>query len=147
MAWLREHVTQSGTVTTSDTWLVHRLCGAFVTDAATASRTLLLDLDAGAWSPEACAAFAIDPATLPSIVGCAEAVGTTTVFGDPAPVAGLAVDQQAALFAEGCLAPGSAKCTYGTGAFLLVTVGTRARRSSSGLVSSIAWRLGGRERA
>lgn len=142
MAWLREHVTRAGTVTTTDTWLVHRLCGAFVTDAATASRTLLLDLEAGAWSPEACAAFAMDPASLPRIATCAETVGTTTVFGDPTPVAGLAVDQQAALFAEGCLGPGSAKCTYGTGAFLLVTVGTRARRSRAGLVSSIAWRLG-----
>ena len=121
---------------------MHRLTGAFVTDAATASRTLLLDLDRGAWSAEACAAFDIDPATLPRIVGCAEPVGETRAFGVPVPVTGLAVDQQAALFAEGCLAPGQAKCTYGTGAFLLVNCGSTARRSRAGLVTSVAWRLG-----
>jgi glycerol kinase len=142
MAWLREHVTRAGVVTTTDAWLVHRLTGAYVTDATTASRTLLFDLDAGAWSAEACDAFDVDAATLPRIVGCAEHVGTTTAFGDAIPVAGLAVDQQAALFAEGCLAPGSAKCTYGTGAFLLAPVGSKARRSHHGLVSSVAWRLG-----
>ena len=142
MAWLREHVTRAGVVTTSDAWLVHRLTGAYVTDAATASRTLLLDLDRGAWSAEACAAFAIDPASLPRIVGCAETIGTTMAFGDAVPVAGLAVDQQAALFGEGCLAPGEAKCTYGTGAFLLVNVGAHPRRSRAGLASCVAWRLG-----
>ncbi len=103
---------------------------------------MLLDLDAGVWSAEACAAFDLDPATLPRIVGCAETIGATRAFGDSLPVAGVAVDQQAALFAEGCLAPGDAKCTYGTGAFLLATVGTRARRSRRGLASCVAWRLG-----
>ncbi len=142
MMWLREHVTRDGVVTTTDAWLLHRLTGAYVTDAATASRTLLLDLEQGGWSAEACAAFEIDAARLPRIVGCAEQIGTTSAFGEPVPVAGLAVDQQAALFAEGCLTPGSAKCTYGTGAFLLATVGTRALRSRAGLVSCVAWRLG-----
>ena len=143
IAWLREHVTRAGVVTTTDTWLLHRLCGAYVTDAATASRTMLLDLERGDWSAEACAAFGIDVADQPRVVGCAEAVGTTAVFGDPIPVAGLAVDQQAALFAESCLEAGTAKCTYGTGAFLLAPVGTRPRRSDAGLVSCVAWRLGG----
>ena len=142
MAWLREHVTRAGVVSTTDAWLVHRLSGAYVTDAATASRTLLLDLDRGDWSPEACAAFEIAPAALPRIVACAEMVGTTTAFGEAVPVAGLAVDQQAALFAEGCLVPGAAKCTYGTGAFLLVNVGARPCRSRTGLASCIAWRVG-----
>jgi glycerol kinase len=138
MWWLREHVTRAGVVTTTDAWLLHRLTGAYVTDAATASRTLLLDLERGSWSAEACAAFGIDAASLPRIVGCAEAIGTTSAFGDAVPVAGLAVDQQAALFAEGCLEPGAAKCTYGTGAFLLATVGTRALRPHAGLVSCVA---------
>jgi glycerol kinase len=142
MAWLREHVTRAGVVTTTDAWLVQRLTGAFVTDAATASRTLLLDLDRGVWSTEACACFGVDPAALPAIIGCAEPVGETTVFGGRLPVTGLVVDQQAALFAEGCLGAGEVKCTYGTGAFLLATTGAQARRSSSGLVASIAWRLG-----
>jgi glycerol kinase len=143
MTWLREQGTRDGVVTTTDAWLVHRLTGAFVTDAATASRTALLDLDAGAWSDEACAAFAIPRDALPGIVDCAGPVGTTAAFGGDVPVTGLAVDQQAALFAEGCLAPGDAKCTYGTGAFVLATTGTRARRSRSGLAACIAWRLGG----
>ncbi len=117
-------------VTTTDAWLVHRLTGSFVTDAATASRTLLLDLERAAWSAEACA-----PSS--SIRGAARrrrlcgAVGETTAFGGALPVAGLAVDQQAALFAEGCLAAGEAKCTYGTGAFLLATVGERVPRSDA----------------
>ncbi len=142
MAWLREQVTTAGVVTTTDTWLLHRLCGAYVTDAATASRTMLLDLERGDWSGEACAAFGFDAADLPQVVGCAEAVGTTSVFGDPLPVVGLAVDQQAALFAEGCLTAGTAKCTYGTGAFLLAPVGTHARRSAAGLATCVAWRIG-----
>jgi glycerol kinase len=149
IAWLREHRTRDGVATTTDTWLLARLAGAFVTDAATASRTLLLDLDRVAWSAVACEAFGVDPSELPAVVGCAEPVGETTAFsaasaGTPVPVAGLAVDQQAALFAEACLAAGEAKCTYGTGAFLLATVGDRPRRSGNGLVGCVAWRLGER---
>ncbi len=142
MVWLREHATRAGVCTTTDTWLIERLAGAFVTDAATASRTLLLDLDTVSWSPQACAVFAVDPATLPKVVGCAEVVGETSAFGRSVPVAGLAVDQQSALFAEACFAAGEAKCTYGTGAFLLGTVGAQPRRSRSGLVGCVAWRLG-----
>jgi glycerol kinase len=119
------------------------LTGATVTDAATASRSLLLDLDAGTWSEEACAAFAIDPAGLPTIVDCAGPVGETDAFGPTLPLAGVAVDQQAALFAESCFATGDVKCTYGTGAFLLANTGATARRSRNGLVSCIAWRLDG----
>ncbi len=143
MRWLREQVTRAGVCTTTDTWLLHRLCGAYATDAATASRTLLLDLDRVAWSPDACALFDIDPAELPAVVDCAAPLGATSAFGPTLPLAGVAVDQQAALFAEACLEPGEAKCTYGTGAFLLATVGSRARRSQSGLVACVAWRLGG----
>ena len=147
MTWLRENLAQpisgSGTVTTTDTWLLARLGAGYVTDAATASRTLLLDLDRAAWSRTACAAFGLDPAALPEVADCAGPVGETPVFGSSLPVAGIAVDQQAALLAEGCLATGDAKCTYGTGAFLLVTTGARAARSGSGLSASVAWRLGG----
>ena len=114
-----------------------------MTDAATASRTMLLDLDAAAWSAAACAAFGLDPGALPAVADCAGIVGETSAFGPALPVAGIAVDQQAALLAEGCLAAGDAKCTYGTGAFLLVTTGSSAVRSGSGLSCSVAWRLGG----
>jgi glycerol kinase len=143
MTWLRENLTAEGTVTTTDTWLLRRLGAGYVTDAATASRTMLLDLDAAAWSATACAAFGLDPDALPAVADCAGVAGETAVFGRSLPVAGIAVDQQAALLAEGCLAAGDAKCTYGTGAFLLVTTGSRALRSGAGLSASVAWRLGG----
>jgi glycerol kinase len=141
IAWLREHVTRDGVATTTDAWLLHRLCGAFVTDAATASRSLLLDLDRVAWAPEATLLFGVEDDELPEIVTCAQPVGSTTTFGPEVPVVGLAVDQQAALFAEACLAAGEAKCTFGTGAFLLATTGSAARRSQSGLVACVAWQL------
>jgi len=110
MTWLRENLTAHGVVTTTDTWLLARLGGGYVTDAATASRTMLLDLDAADWSARACAAFGVDPA---------------------------------ALLAERCFAAGQAKCTYGTGAFLLATTGPQAVRSARGLSASVAWRLAG----
>ncbi len=140
MTWLRRNVTTAGVVTTTDTWLVHRLTGAFVTDASTASRSLLLDLDAVAWSPDLTRIFGLGAELLPRVVGSDEVVGTTTAFGGEVPVAGLVVDQQAALLAQGCLAPGTSKCTYGTGAFLLANTGDLAVRSSAGLTSSVAWR-------
>ena len=142
MRWLREHVTRAGICTTSDAWLLHRLTGAFVTDAATASRTLLFDLGAGRWSPEACDLFDVDMDALPSIVGSAEPIGETAAFGARMPVTATIVDQQAALFAESCHAPGSAKCTYGTGAFLLANAGRTPQRSTAGLAACVAWRLG-----
>jgi glycerol kinase len=144
MTWLREQMTREGVVTTTDAWLVHQLTGAFVTDASTASRTMLLDLDRVEWSDQAVAIFGLAGETLPRIVGCAEPAGETIAFGGaPLPLSGLAVDQQAALFAQGCLEPGAAKCTYGTGAFLLANVGTTALRSTTGLAASVAWLLGG----
>ncbi len=144
VAWLRERVGHEATITTSDVWLLNRLCGAFVTDVSTASRTLLLDLDTATWSPEACGAFGIDPATLPTIVGNAQPVGTTLAFGSaPIEITGLCVDQQAALYAESCIAPGEAKCTYGTGAFLLASTGNVPTRSTNGLVGCVAWQVDG----
>ncbi|MFI7035754.1 FGGY family carbohydrate kinase [Microbispora rosea] len=143
MAWIRRNLTREGVVTTSDTWLVHRLTGEFVTDAATASRSALLDLDAVEWSGELLGLFGLDGERLPAIVACDEVAGTTRAFGGEIPVGGLVVDQQAALLAEGCLSAGEAKCTYGTGAFLLANTGERAVRSSSGLTTSVAWRARG----
>jgi glycerol kinase len=143
ITWLRENLGRDGVVTTTDTWLLARLGAEFVTDAATASRTLLLDLDRTEWSAEACATFGLDPGALPRVADCAGIAGETSAFGKAVPVAGIAVDQQAALLAERCFAAGQAKCTYGTGAFLLATAGTRAVRSSGGLSASVAWRLAG----
>ncbi len=143
LAWLRASLTRDGVAGTTDTWLLQRLTGELVTDTATASRSLLLDLDTARWSAEACAAFAIDPATLPRIVGNAEPIGATDVFspGLGVPLTGTCVDQQAALFAQRCTEPGDTKCTYGTGAFLLTQTGTVARRSTNGLVACVAWQL------
>lgn len=141
MAWLRQNLTRDGVVTTTDTWLVHRLCGAFVTDASTASRSLMTALDAVAWDDELLALFGLAEEALPEIVGSDEIVGTTAAFGPELPVTGLIVDQQAALLAESCLTAGSAKCTYGTGAFLLAQLGSDPVRSTSGLTTSVAWRL------
>ncbi|MFI0777602.1 FGGY family carbohydrate kinase [Streptomyces sp. NPDC021212] len=143
MAWLRRHRTREGVVTTSDVWLIHQLTGACVTDAATAGRTGLLDLDRVVWSPEALDLYGLTAEQMPRVVDADTMVGTTTAFGGEIPLTGLLVDQQAALLAQSVTEPGAAKCTYGTGAFLLAQTGPRPRRGTSGLVSCVAWRLGG----
>ncbi|MEU0335422.1 FGGY family carbohydrate kinase [Streptomyces sp. NPDC006193] len=144
MAWIRRHLTREGVVTTSDAWLVHRLTGAFVTDAATAGRTQLLDLDGVAWSPRALDLYGLAGERLPEVTDAAGPVGVTRAFGPEIPLTGLIVDQQAALLAQRVTAPGAAKCTYGTGAFLLAHTGDRPRRGGSGLAACVAWRLAGR---
>lgn len=144
MAWLRRHVTRDGVVTTTDAWVIYKLTGEFVTDASTASRSLALDLDTGNWDKSLLTHFGLEDEPLPRIVGSDEIVGTTTLFGDETPIAGLIVDQQAALAAQHCLLPGEAKCTFGTGAFLLAQTGFSAPRSSAGLSASIAWRAKGK---
>ncbi|CAM5285392.1 carbohydrate kinase [Streptomyces spiroverticillatus] len=144
MAWIRRHLTRAGTVTTSDSWLVHRLTGAFVTDAATAGRTQLLDLDSASWSAAALDLYDLGEEPLPEVVACDHPVGTTTAFGGELPLTGLLVDQQAALLAHGATTPGAAKCTYGTGAFLLAQAGGRPVRPTTGLVGCVAWQLGDR---
>lgn len=144
LAWLQTEHPGPWRRTTTDAWLLRRLCGAAVTDAATASRSLLLDLDEVVWSERACDLFGLSFDDLPPVVGNAEPVGATTAFGTgPIPVTGLCVDQQAALFAQRCWLPGEAKCTFGTGAFLLANTGSTPTRSRSGLVGSVAWVLGG----
>ncbi len=143
MTWLRRQRGEGGVISTVDAWINYRLAGAYVTDAATASRTLLLDLEQAGWSLPACELFGIDPSELPAIVDCAAPVGETQAFGASVPVTGLVVDQQAALFGESCFAPGEAKCTYGTGAFILATAGQTPVRSAARLASCVAWRLDG----
>lgn len=143
MAWLRRNVESTGVVTTSDTWLLHQLTGEFVTDATTASRSAAVDLGAQDWSPDLLALFGLDGERLPRIAANDEIVGTTSAFGSDTPVGGIVVDQQAALLAEACLESGMAKCTFGTGAFLLSNTGTTPVRSTTGLTSSVAWRVGG----
>ncbi len=144
IVWLRDRVGPAPAITTTDAWLLNRMCGVFVTDVSTAGRSLLTDLNTGRWSDEACRIFELDSASMPRIVGNAEPLGACTVFGDTAvPVTGACVDQQAALFAESCHAAGEAKCTYGTGAFLLASTGASPTRSQNGLVGCPAWQLDG----
>jgi glycerol kinase len=143
MTWLRRRGgTDEGVISGIDAWVNHRLTGSYVTDASTASRFLLLDLASGRWSEEACALFGLDPAAQPEILACDATVGETGAFGPTLPVTGLAVDQQAALFAESCFTAGEAKCTYGTGAFILANAGGAVPRSASRLAACVAWRLG-----
>ncbi len=141
MAWLRSEVTRDGVVTTSDAWLVHQLTGRMVTDVSTASRSLLTDLDTVTWDRELLELFGLGSERMPTIVACDESIGTTGAFGGEITVAGLMVDQQAALLAEACVSPGMTKCTFGTGAFLLVNGGKVPVRSAHGLSCSAAWRV------
>ena len=140
MAWLRRHLSTDGVVTTTDAWLVNALSGEFAGDVTTASRSLILDLNTLAWDSELLALFGLQDEALPRLVACDEIVGATTAFGGDVPVAGLIVDQQSALLAEGCMQVGDAKCTFGTGAFLLVNTGADAPRSANRLTTSAAWR-------
>lgn len=132
---------------TIDSWLVWRLSGgqSHVTDASNASRTLLMDLNRCAWDPELLDLFGIPEETLPRIVDSSGelAWATTLADGQATPISGIAGDQQAALFGQLCFEPGMAKCTYGTGCFVLMQVGESPVFSRSQLLSTVAWRIRG----
>ena len=134
---------------TIDTWLVYKLTGGreHVTDVSNASRTLLMDLRTQRWDDAMRVMLGVPAACLPDIRSSAEVYGVTKgmrSLPDGIPVAGMAGDQQAALFGQACFEPGESKCTYGTGAFLLMNTGEDAVRSTAGLLTTVAWRLGGR---
>jgi glycerol kinase len=134
---------------TIDAFVVSQLTSGDVhaTDVTNASRTLLMNLARGEWDPEMCETFRVPSSVLPKIVGSAEVIGTTRGAGflrDGIPIAGIAGDQQAALFGQACFKEGDAKCTYGTGAFVLMNIGDRPILSSHGLVTTAAWKLGGK---
>jgi glycerol kinase len=131
---------------TIDTYLLWRLTGgvAHATDATNASRTLLMDLKTLAWSDEQLELLGVPREVLPQIVASSGVVGTTRgVPGlpDGIPIAGIAGDQQSALFGQACFDPGEAKCTYGTGAFILMNTGDTPVPSRSGLLTTVAWKL------
>jgi len=128
---------------TIDSWLVHKLCGVHLTDLSNASRTMLLDITERRWDPELCDLLGIDPESLPDPRDSAEVYGTTGEFGGEVPVAGIAGDQQAALFGQACHSPGDAKNTYGTGSFVLLNSGTEPPPAAEGLLATIAWGIGG----
>ncbi len=131
---------------TVDSFLAWKLTRQHVTDPSNASRTLLYDIHQLEWDEDLCALFGVPAACLPRVVDNSGTFGVTRGVGflpDRIPVSGLAGDQQSALFGQACFAPGMAKCTYGTGAFLLMNTGAAAVQSNHGLLTTIAWRLGG----
>jgi glycerol kinase len=137
-------VSRAAAVGTVDSWLAFKLTGEHVTDPSNASRTLLYDLRRRAWSEELCDLFGIPLASLPRLVPTAGVVGETWAFGGAVPVCALVGDQQAALFGQRCLDATTAKCTYGTGNFLLRTMGGAEPRPVDGLVTTVAWHVGDR---
>ncbi|HXX48377.1 MAG TPA: glycerol kinase GlpK [Myxococcota bacterium] len=132
---------------TVDSWLVYKLTGGKVhaTDYSNASRTMLYDIGRLRWDAELLEALDIPPQLLPEVRDSSGVFGTTDpeLLGAAIPIAGVAGDQQAALFGQTCFEVGSAKNTYGTGCFLLMNTGNTLRRSASGLISTIAWGIGG----
>ena len=125
---------------TVDSWLVWKLTGGreHVSDVTNASRTMLLDLDRGAWDDELLALCGVVRSLLPRVVGSSEVVGEAELFGATIPIAGIAGDQQAALFGQGCFARGQAKATYGTGSFVLVNVGDDRAAAPEGVLRTAA---------
>jgi glycerol kinase len=132
---------------TIDTWLMWNLTGGHVhaTDVSNASRTLLFDIRAGAWSDELCQLFNVPPHVLPSVQSSSGLFGYTTAtcgVPDGIAIAGVAGDQQAALFGQACFEPGMTKNTYGTGSFVLMNVGTTCPPATDGMLTTVAWKLG-----
>lgn len=130
---------------TVDTWLTWKLTGSHVTDRTNASRTMLYNINTLEWDKELLELFNIPAAILPEVKSSGEIFGYTNVSGCEIPVAGIAGDQQAALFGQGCFESGEAKNTYGTGCFLLINTGNHRITSKNGLISTIAANLAGEE--
>jgi glycerol kinase len=156
VAWILDHVpgarerASAGELAfgTIDSFLVWRLSGAdrvHATDVTNASRTSLMSLSTLAWDDGMLELFRVPRAVLPKIVGSAERVAVTRGFAplpDGIPIAGIAGDQQAALFGQACFEVGDAKCTYGTGAFALANIGPKPIASRFGLLTTVAWKIG-----
>ena len=122
---------------TVESWLIWKLTGRHVTDYANASRTMLYNIRTLDWDDTLLKALDIPRCILPRVADSSEVYGTTDLCGVQVPVAGIAGDQQAALFGQGCFAKGEAKNTYGTGCFLLMNTGDTICRSQNGLISTI----------
>ncbi len=152
--WLLEHVeglreralagrARFGTV---DSWLIYKLTGEHLTDVSNASRTMLYDIGAGRWDPELLELFGVPERALPRIgpsSGDLAVTRPTALHGHAVPVAGVAGDQQAALFGQACTDPGMGKNTYGTGSFVLLNAGFLAPAPAPGLLNTVAWQIGG----
>ena len=156
IAWILDHVPQArhqaergellfGTV---ETWIIWKLTGGrvHVTDYSNASRTMLFNINTLSWDEQILARLNIPASMLPQVMPSSYVYGMTDAafLGAPIPICGAAGDQQAALFGQTCFAPGEAKCTYGTGAFVLMNTGEKPMFSQNGLVTTIAWGLNGK---
>jgi glycerol kinase len=156
LRWILDNVTGARTRAeagdlcfgTVDSWLIWNLTGGrrHVTDASNASRTLLYNIHNGDWDHKLLGLLGVPRSTLPEVVTSSGVVAETEagLFGVPIPVAGIAGDQQAALFGQRCVAPGMVKNTYGTGCFMLMHTGDRAVASHKGLLTTVAWRIDGK---
>src|SRR5947207_555801 len=152
--WILEHVkgakakAKAGELAfgTVDSWLIWNLTGGtvHVTDVSNASRTMLFDIKRGDWDDELLKIFGIPRSMLPDVRSSSEVYAETGVLGAPIPIAGIAGDQQAALFGQACTKPGMVKNTYGTGCFMLMNTGTRPIPSKNNLLTTVAWRIGNR---
>ena len=156
LVWIAEHepntwaLVEDGryAVGTVDSYLIARMTRGtwHVTDVSNASRTLLFDLERGEWSEELCGLFGVPTDALPEVVpswGDGSTMGTTdprVFLGLELPIAGIAGDQQSALFGQTCFEIGDSKCTYGTGSFILTNTGSEVVRSDAGLLSTAAWK-------
>jgi len=154
LQWILQHVkgarakAKAGQLAfgTVDTWLVWNLTGGtvHVTDASNASRTMLYNIAKGDWDDQLLEIFGVPRSMLPDVRSSSEVYGQTTLFGAPIPIAGMAGDQQAALFGQVCTKPGMVKNTYGTGCFMLMNTGAKPIASRNNLLTTVAWRIGNR---
>src|SRR6266849_6475510 len=131
---------------TIDSWLVWNLTQgkSHVTDVSNASRTMLLNIKTGEWDDELLDLFDVPRSILPEVRSSSEVYGQATHFSPSIPIAGIAGDQQAALFGQVCNRPGLVKNTYGTGCFMLMNTGSKPIISKNNLLTTVAWRIGGR---
>jgi glycerol kinase len=132
---------------TIDAWLIFKLTGEHATDPSNASRTLLYDINAGRWDPELLELLGVPERALPEVrPSCGEIAVTRpeALHGHAVPVAGVAGDQQSALFGQACVDPGMGKNTYGTGSFVLLNAGSSPPATAPGLLTTVAWRIGDR---
>ena len=129
---------------TVDSWLIWKLTqgATHVTDATNASRTMLYNIHTGEWDEELLTIFGVPRSMLPEVVASSGTCAVTSGILDGIPIAGIAGDQQAALFGQMCVQPGMAKCTFGTGAFMLLHTGEKPMHSSHRLLTTIAWKIG-----
>lgn len=131
---------------TADSWLIWKMTHGkvHITDCSTASRTMMFNIHTGKWDDEILDILGISRSILPEICDSSMVYGYTDpldFFGAKIPISGSVVDQQAALFGQACFAPGTIKCTYGTGCFMLMNTGEKPIYSSNGLLTTVAWRL------